>query len=421
MNKEAVICSALPVSGSTGMGRAVLLVLGCAVGMVVGFSATYFSTLSVFLKPVSSAFGWGRAETSAIASLALLGMAVGAPITGRLIERFGVLAVILGSTVLYSLGVLALPLSSGQALLFAGLSLWLGFVAVGTTPQGYLSAMPDVFDKRLGLAMGLAMIGLGAGNALMPMLAQGWIAHSGWKMAYRYVAVIVLAGGLLACFLLYCAKVPRRTCAAQAEPRRARRADLANAFSLMRSWRFIVLAIVFFAVSSAGLGAIVHMVSLLTDKGLPLANASKVAALIGIGVLVGRAVTGLLIDVIDARYVAAVQFMVGGAGLVLIVLNPGSNIALTSLGAFAFAFVIGAEGDFLPFFVRRYFGLQHFSFLYGVQFFFFGVGGVAGPVAFGWTFDHFHGYGYAYGGAGVICVVCAGLILTLGKYLYPAN
>ena len=194
-----------------------------------------------------------------------------------------------------------------------------------------------------------------------------------------------------------------------------------SAWPVIRTWRFVTLIFVFFMVSCAGLGAIVHIVSLLTDHGLAAAQASKIAALIGVGVMVGRAGTGMLIDVVHARYVAAISFLLGGAGLALIALSPGTHLTMIAAGAFAFAFVIGAEGDFVPFFIRRYFGTGHFSFLYGVLFFFFALGGVVGPIAFGWTFDRFHTYAIAYACAAAACAVCAGLVWALGEYTYPPD
>lgn len=401
--------------------RSARIVFGCAVGMLVGFSATYFSTLSIFLKPVAHAFGWTRAGTSAIAGLAQLGLAIGAPVTGHLIARYGVRRVVMTSSVLFAVGLFALSVSSSNIVLFGGLTLLLGCMAVGTTPTGYLSALPAHFDKRLGLAMGIAMIGLGIGNALMPLLAQQWIDDGGWQSGYRRLSHVVLIGGLAAYLLLPSGGSPNRAGAERASPTAVASRAGERAWHAMRTWRFAMLSGVFFVVSCAGLGAIVHMVPSLTDRGMAPAQATKIAALIGIGVMVGRAMTGWLIDVLSARHVAAVQFLIGGAGLALIAWSPGSQLPMVSAGAFAFAFVIGAEGDFVPFFVRRYFGVEHFSFLYGVLFLFFALGGVAGPIAFGWVFDHFHTYTIAYAGAGAACAICAALVLTLGEYVYPVD
>jgi MFS family permease len=421
MENEAIIELVPPrAPAASGTGK-VILVMGCAIGMLVGFSATYFSTLSSFLKPISTAFGWSRAETSAISCLGQLGLAFGAPVAGRLIERFGVHYIVLGSTVLFSLGMLALSASSGSVVLFCALSLWLGVVAVGTTPPGYLSALPAAFDRRLGLAMGVAMIGLGCGNALMPILVQRWIADAGWQIAYRYLAIVVLAGGMVATCLLARTTRPRSSRTARTGSGCHGASVGASPWQAIRTSRFLLLTVVFFVVSCAGLGGIVHMVPLLTDHGLSPNQASQVAALIGIGVMVGRAGTGALVDVIHARFVAAVEFLLGGAGLALIALSPNAPMALLCVGAVAFALTMGGEGDFMPFFVRRYFGVEHFSFLYGVLFFFFALGGVVGPVLFGWTFDHFGDYTIAYAGSACACVVCAGLVLGLGKYSHPAR
>ncbi|WP_175775493.1 MFS transporter [Burkholderia anthina] len=401
--------------------RSARIVFGCAVGMLVGFSATYFSTLSIFLKPIAHAFGWSRAETSAIAGLAQLGLAIGAPVTGHLIARYGVRQIVMTSSVLFAAGLFALSVSSSNLVLFGGLTLLLGFLAVGTTPTGYLSALPAHFDKRLGLAMGIAMIGLGLGNALMPVLAQRWIDDGGWQSGYRHLSHVVLVGGFVAYLLLPRGRGTRQAQAA-ITPARSDAPDARDsAWQALRTWRFATLGVVFFIVSCAGLGAIIHMVPSLTDHGLAPAQATKIAALIGIGVMVGRAITGMLIDTLSARHVAAAQFLLGGAGLALIAWSPGAQLSIVSAGAFAFAFVIGAEGDFVPFFVRRYFGIAHFSFLYGVLFLFFALGGVAGPIAFGWVFDHFHTYTIAYAGAGAACAICAALVLTLGEYVHPVD
>ncbi|MDO8772147.1 MAG: hypothetical protein Q7K57_26275 [Burkholderiaceae bacterium] len=41
-----------------------LLPTAAAIRMASGFAALYFSTLPIFLKPLASGFGWGRAQTA---------------------------------------------------------------------------------------------------------------------------------------------------------------------------------------------------------------------------------------------------------------------------------------------------------------------------------------------------------------------
>ena len=81
--------------------------------------------------------------------------------------------------------------------------------------------------------------------------------------------------------------------------------------------------------------------------------------------------------------------------------------------------LIGAEGDLVPFLVKRYFGLKSFGAVYGCLISLFCLGTLAGPILLGVAFDRFHGYGYAMAVAGVICVACSLLILAVGPYRYP--
>lgn len=398
-----------------------MVVVGAAAGMVVGYSAAYFSTLTVFMKPIAASLGWGRAQTSAVFMLGMLGLALGAPCLGLMIDKLGAHRAIPASIVLFAIGLFVLPIAPDSVAIFGALTFLLGFVAAGTTPAGYLSVLPPIFDKRLGLALGIAMAGLGLGNALMPVVVQNWISGSGWQVAYRYLSLSVLGGGVIAVVLIF---LPLH-----AQLRANKRDQLTERTSVsgesvreaVRDWRFWLIAIVLFIVSTAGLGAYVHMVPMLTDRGIPTAEAVKVAAITGIGVLIGRAATGLLLDIILAPYVAAAAFLAGSVGLAILAFDQSGSMMVISTGAFLFSYSMGAEGDFIPFFTKRYFGLKHFGFLYGCLFFVFALGGLTGPMLFGITFDRLGGYSMALTPAAVVCMLSAVAMLFLGPYVYAAG
>ena len=123
-------------------------------------------------------------------------------------------------------------------------------------------------------------------------------------------------------------------------------------------------------------------------------------------------------DVFHARFVAAAAFLLGATGLALIAWNVSGSLLYTGAGVFLFAFTIGAEGDFIPFFVRRYFGLRCFGTLYGVLFLVYALGGVVGPVLYGFAFDSFGGYSAALHAGAAACLACAGAVIGLGPYSY---
>ena len=79
------------------------------------------------------------------------------------------------------------------------------------------------------------------------------------------------------------------------------------------------------------------------------------------------------------------------------------------VGGFAF----GAEGDIIPFLVRRYAGIRHYARVLGVTLGVYGLGAAIGPVLFGLSFDP----ALSVGAIGLL--VAAVAIQAMGPYRYP--
>lgn len=401
-----------------GTGRQAAVILGTSVGMAFGFSAAYVSTLSVLLKPIASDFDWSRAQTSGVSMLAQLGLAIGAPLIGALIGRLGAHRVLPMSAALFAAGLLILSYLPGNPAAFGLCAFLLGVAAVGTTPAGYLTVLPQVFDRRLGLAMGVAMVGLGLGYAAAPLVTQGWIGNAGWRSAYQLLALSVLLGGFVAAALIFAPEYLSKSDTPEDNKPGVQRASKVSpiAPSALRSWRFWLVSLVLFTVSAATIGAGIHIVPALTDAGMTVERSAGYAALVGIGIMAGRLITGALLDMFQARYVAAGAFALGAVGLELLAVDPAASSLTIGSSVLLFSTAVGAEGDFIPFFVRRYFGLSRFSLNYGRLFAFFALGGVAGPIVFGYAFDQLGDYQFIFSAAAIACALSAALVLTIGSY-----
>lgn len=417
-NNMAVRSSATDV-GSTSKA---VKVAGAALGLSTGFATLYFGTLSVFMKPMAEAFSWSRGQTSGVTVLAMLGLAIGAPLVGRFTDKLGAGRVIPVSVLLFAAALWAIPTMPGSLGVFAMLSLLIGIIATATTPAGYLAVLPQYFDKRLGLALGLAMMGLGLGTVLAPIVTQHWITSFGWQYAYRSLALVALAGGVVACLLLFFG--PRAS--VERASSKVIKSDVSHLPGMelreaLRTWRFWLVAAIIFAVSAAGLGATVHIVAMFIDRGLPADVAARGVAVAGVGVMLGRIAAGALMDMMHAARVAAMAFLLGAAGLALIAFDTSPSFAVMAVGALLFGFTVGTEGDFIPFLVRRYFGLRAFGATFGTLFCVYSLGGVTGPIVFGVTFDKLGSYQPALFVAAVICLVAGFAVLLLGPYRFSAS
>lgn len=417
-------------SGGAGNARKVSLVLGAAIGLAGGFAALYFATLSVFLKPIADTFGWGRGQLSAVALFSMVGSALAAPWIGKLIDRHGAQRVIAVSVLVFAAGLACLSRLPGNFAVLSALSFIVGAFATATTSPGYLSVFPRHFDQRLGAALGCAMIGLGVGAAAAPPLAQALIAALGWRQAYLWLAVLAIAfGGVaqLLCFVTGPRSAVREVQNDKAAAAAARRQDATAALQLegddvrtaLHSRRFWTIAVALCLASAAALGAMIHLFSLLTDRGLAPSVAVATVSTVGVAAAIGRFGTGVLMDRLPARLVAALIFALGAAGLAMLALNRGgTSVLLPTVSAALFGLAIGAEGDIIPFLARRYFGRKAFGTIFGCFFSAYMLGAFAGPIAYGLAFDRFGGYTEILFVAAAACFTAAALVFTIGPYRY---
>ena len=168
------------------------IVFVAAIGLFMGYGPIVTFTFSVFLRLLNQEFGWSRGEISQAFSLSLLVMSLAFPVIGRLVDRFGARKVIIPSILLFGLALMSLSWLSGNLWHLYAVYILLGLVGGGTAPVPYSNVLSHWFDKRRGLALGIAMVGLGLGAFVMPSLAQMLIVSQGWRQAYILIGAMVM-------------------------------------------------------------------------------------------------------------------------------------------------------------------------------------------------------------------------------------
>ena len=154
----------------------------------------------------------------------------------------------------------------------------------------------------------------------------------------------------------------------------------------MRSRAFWILIVVLFLFSIGQNGAMTHLSALLTDRGVSASEAAIAVSLMGAASLLGRLVTGWLLD----RFFAprAVILRAGaGRALGIFLLSSAHSLAMGSLAAILIGGAMGGEADITPYLLSRYFGLRSFSMLYGFCWTAYAIAGAIGPVLMGRAFD----------------------------------
>lgn len=393
------------------------IVFFAAIGLFMGYGPIVSFTFGVFFKPLSQEFGWSRAQVSLAFSLSLLVMSFLLPVVGRLVDRFGARKVIVPSVLLFGLGLMSFALLSPHLWHLYAIYLGLGIVGGGTAPIPYSNVLSHWFDKRRGLALGLAMVGLGLGTFVMPALAQQLIAINGWRWAYVWMGlmVMVIAIPVVALFLKERPHLLGLT--PDGEPAITIQAAQQEGLSFQEAWRtgtFWILVSAFFLMSASVHGCLIHLVPLLTDRGVTPQAAALATSLLGGALLFGRVGAGYFLDRFFASAVALVFF--SGAACGFILLWSGATSSFAFVAAFLIGLGLGAEGDIIAYLISRYFGLRAFGEIYGYTFAAFTLGGVIGPLLMGIGFDATGSYQFMLGVFVFASLLAAALMTRLGPY-----
>ncbi|MBK1613415.1 MFS transporter [Rubrivivax gelatinosus] len=388
------------------------VVFGSIFGLIVGNGPIMQFTFGVFLKPITQEFGWERSTTSTALVVGLLGTGLCVPIAGRLMDKYGVRAVTLPSITAFALAMIALAFFANSPMAFVIIYALMGMAAAGQTPMPYSKAITAAFDDKRGLALGIAMAGVGIGAALVPQIAQYLVTNYGWRGAYVGLAALTfcLAFPAVALFVNTEPAVKHGSAGAPIA-----RPGLTGAQAL-RTGKFWALAVAFFSVAMASNGTIGHIVPLLTDRGFSPQIAAGAMTFAGVALVAGRFVAGYLLDRIFAPYVATFFFVIPLGGIALLLMAPGqmtATIAVVMIGL-----GLGAEVDLIAYLVSRYLGMRSFGEIYGYLFMIFMLGNAVGPFLMGVSFG-MGGYETCLAGFVVALVIASGLVLRLGTYAFP--
>ena len=127
----------------------------------------------------------------------------------------------------------------------------------------------------------------------------------------------------------------------------------------MRSRAFWTLVAVLFLTSSAQNAAFTHLPALLSDRGVGASGAAIAISVMGGAFLLGRLITGWLLDRFFAPGVAFCLLTLGAAGVAL--LSEARTRTTGVLAACSIGAGMGGEADVTPCLLSRYSGLNAFA------------------------------------------------------------
>ena len=400
------------------------VVFGSTIGLIVGNGPITLFTFGVFLKPIEATFGWNRGTVASAVTVSQALGALATPFVGRMVDRWGVRRVTLPFITAFALTTAAIALTPASPFIFILLYGICGLFGGGQSPLNYAKAISSWFESKRGLALGIAMSGVGIGTALDPQIVRVLIEHVGWRGAYVGLGVLTFALAFPAVALFI--REPDRDSLHDRE-------HLASAGhthdaegnapgmpvgEAVKGFRFWTILVCVFMVAASVNGSIAHIVPILTDRGISPAMATSLLSVTGIALIGGRILSGFILDRFFAPYVAACFFLLPLTGVGL--LSSGAAGIVPLLGTVCLGLGLGSEIDIMAFLVGRYFGVRTFGEIYGYIMGAFVFASGLGPTIMGVCYDRTHSYKLALEGFAVALALASIFISRLGPYAFPA-
>ncbi|MGA3127366.1 MAG: MFS transporter [Candidatus Korobacteraceae bacterium] len=395
------------------------IVVASFLALIFGQGAVEVFVTGIFIKPISETLHIGRGVISSAMGLTNILTAVALIFLGPLMDRIGVRRVLLPCLVLFALATGSLSfLTPSIALLFLLFGIQ-GFVGAGQTPTAYSKMITAVFDDHRGLALGIAMAGVGAGVVLLPQYSRYLLAHYGWRGGFVGICVGILVIGFLPVALWFResdeVKAARKQKISAAKLENLPGVEYSEA---LKSFRFWGLCIAFFCAQTAINGTMIHAVPMLTDRGIKIGVAVAAMSASGLALIIARIVAGYLLDRIYAAYIVIFFLLCPMVGIAILGLRVGGSGAL--IGVSLLGLGVGAEIDLVAYILSRYFGVRAFGALHGTAFCFVLVANAAGEMIMGWSYQLQHSYSTGLIIMEVLLLIAMIIQASQGPYIYPA-
>ena len=359
--------------------RAWVVVWATFVCLAVIFGVSY--SFAAFFENFAKEFAAQRADVSWIFGLCGLVYFVLGAGGGMLADRWGPRLVCMTGMVFIAMGLFLTSLAQSLTTVYLSYGLLVGLgIAFVYTPS--IASVQPWFNKRRGLASGIASSGVGAGTLILPVVVSYLLTEINWREALQLMSFGVLMIGLTAGFLLKRAPNLSGNTSGQLPGLTLSAALKTPSFRWLYMGTLLGAPVMFVPFA--------HISAAARDAGVPDAQAVGLVGLIGIGSLVGRFAIGWLADRMGR--IKTLMLMQGLMGLSYLVWAGAQDPWVFAVFALWFGLSYGSIVSLLPAICMDLFGGRAVSAIIGTLYTGAALGNLLGPVLAGQVFDMTQSY-----------------------------
>ncbi|MEE8418552.1 MAG: MFS transporter [Dehalococcoidales bacterium] len=378
------------------------------------------STFGVFFKSLEETFDLTRATTSSVLSVRMVFSGAAAILGGWAIDRYGPRKVVsvMGFFVGLSLILTGLTTASWQLFITYGLLMSIGTGAVFVVMT---STVLRWFDRKRGLALGIAGTGGGFGTAIFAPLSASLINSLEWR------TTIMLLGGVAWLVMLPVAQLIKKDpgeigalpdgeapgyqpAGAEREAGHLPKPPLSRVFRNQNFWAFLFI---WLTMAFSSFFIMTHIVPHAIDIGFSSVQSATILSVGGIAMLIGRLSAGIISDRVSVKWVAIVSSLIQFAAILGLVW--GRELWMLYLFGLVNGLTFGGFGTSISMLIGSSFSLDNIGKILGILEIGIFIGGAVGPYLGGLIFDNTGSYDTAFlimGGTVLIRVLLLTVLRT---------
>jgi MFS transporter, OFA family, oxalate/formate antiporter len=373
------------------------VVVACVCCAAVARQGPAVATLSIFVEPMTSDFGWSRTALSGAVSVGGVMAAVLSPLIGPLLDRRGARMMLCSAVLVTGACTMLLSLTQSLAAFYVFFCIARMNFA-GPFDIGIYGALNTWFVARRPLANAIANLAHMVGLAAMPLIAHAAMAGHGWRGGWVAVGATVLLVGFFPSWLFLVrrpedvgllpdGRPPAAAAARSGEATTAsgRAEPTFSRAEAMRTPAFWLLALYTIAIFPVQAGVSLHQAPHLIERGLAPATAAGIVSVFSVAAGLGGVAFGLAGRRLGVRASLALGATLVAAGTLMML---GIGAALHGYAAAAcFGAGLGGVLTILPLAWADYFGRSSFGAIRGAALTMQVTAQAAGPLLSGYLRD----------------------------------
>ena len=377
-------------------------------GLAMNLALGSLYAWSVFVAPLEKQFGWKRAQTSNVFTIAVVVFAITFVIAGRLQDKLGPFKIALTGGILVSLGFFLCSFTHSLTYLYVC------FGVIGGLGNGFgyacpIPVMAKWFPDKRGLTVGLAVAGYGAGSAIFGPLAQmKLIPHYGVATTFQILGGIFLVMTVFGAFLMKNPPAGYRPAGWTPAPATAKAAASTYEFTpseVLRTPSFYLMWVAYALGCTAGLMVISQLVPFAKSAGIAAAALQTMTLVVGAtGNASGRILSGWMSDKLGRINVLRLMIAISMIAMPILYKVGGSVLGLY-VAVFVVYWCYGTQLSVNGSAASDFWGTKNAGINYGMLFTAWGVAGVLGGRIGGVLFDKYKNYQAAFYTAAVLAGV----------------